>query len=366
MIIKHQPTDFIVEEIPAQEWLESGPFAVLKLTKTSLNTEQAISIISRRFQINGSLIKYSGTKDKHAHTIQYISIPFRNFNENKNRINFDEPNLKLEHVGFSSEPLSLGTSKGNSFKLTIKEISEEEKSRFETQVKSYDKLSQSLFVPNYFDEQRFSSSNYNIGLSILKKDYKKAVALLCASSELFTNDVNKYLESHPNDNVGALKVVPKKILLMFIHAVQSYLFNEALSKILIEHAIKNNIQHHTVEYSIDSENTRKLTFYDNNTDYHNSNSELNNSDMPRSLELIGFNSSDMHPKLRDGLDELRLGVRDFVIRAIPDLSVDGTTRECLIEVEDFKYCEIDTNTIQLEFSLPKGSYATIVVKSLFK
>ena len=160
MLIKHSPEDFIVEELPARNWDDAGSFAVFKLTKISLNTEQAIDIISKRFHILSNTIKYSGTKDKHAHTVQYISIPSKNLNISK--ISLDEGNLKLEHVGYCDEPLSLGTLKGNRFMITVREIKS---------VEEADKL----IVPNYFDEQRFSSSNYDIGMSILKHDYRKAV-----------------------------------------------------------------------------------------------------------------------------------------------------------------------------------------------
>ena len=57
--------------------------------------------------------------------------------------------------------------------------------------------------------------------------------------------------------------------------------------------------------------------------------------------------------------------RDFIIRALPELSVEGAIRECFIDVEDLKIERMDDRAI-VEFFLPKGSYATIVVKALFE
>jgi tRNA pseudouridine13 synthase len=347
MLIKQSPEDFFVEEIPVKRWDDDGPFAVFKLTKISLNTEQAVEIISRRFHIIKSTIKYSGTKDKHAHTIQYISIPNRH---DVIDIRLDEENLKLEHVGYSDEPLSLGTLKGNRFIITVRDLEEKELKAIKGHKKNNDKF----IMPNYFDEQRFSSNNYNIGLSILKKDYKNAVKYMCESSDIFADTITIYMAAHPNDYVGSLQRIPKKTLLMFIHSVQSFMFNEALYKILMENAIKNSIEYYLVPYSIGN-----FVFYKNMPDYGTVFDSKETS-----LELIGFNSLTMNHNIKHLMDELSLTQRDFIVRALPDLSVEGTTRECFIEIQNFEK-EILDNRIILEFELPKGSYATIAVKMLF-
>jgi tRNA pseudouridine13 synthase len=339
MLIKHSPEDFIVEELPAKDWDDAGTYAVFRLTKISLNTDQAIEIIARKFRIPSNIIKYAGTKDKHAHTIQYISIPSRDISNISNK-SFDEGNLKLEHVGYSDEPLSLGTLKGNKFVIIVREI--------EGQTADVD----TLIVPNYFDEQRFSSSNYDIGFNILKHDYKKAVELMCGCSDIYAPKALEYLNRHPNDYVGALKSIPKRILLMFIHAVQSFLFNEALSKILFEHALTKGIECRVVEYSMG-----RFIYYNDCKDYASLSLD--------SLELVGFNTASINHQIKALLLERGLGQRDFIIRALPDLSVEGAIRECFIDVSDLKIERMIDRAI-MQFSLPKGSYATIVVKALFE
>jgi len=336
MLIKHEPNDFIVEEIPEKDWDDAGPFAVFKLTKISLNTDQAVEIISRRFHLLSNTIKYSGTKDKHAHTIQYISIPSKGLHVEK--IYLDEDNLKLQHVGYCDGPLSLGTLKGNRFIITVREIDGQEVSL------------RKLVVPNYFDEQRFSSNNYNIGLCILKHDYKKAVEYMCESSDLYTQKSVEYLAKHSNDYIGALKNAPRKILLMCIHSVQSYLFNEALSKMLFEHATTKGIECKVVDYSLG-----RFVYYKDIADYE--------SILLESLELAGFNSTSLNHHIKNLLEHNGLSQRDFITRALPELSVEGAVRECFIEVENLKIERMDDRAI-VEFELPKGSYATIVLKAL--
>jgi tRNA pseudouridine13 synthase len=340
MLIKQSPEDFIVEEVPLKEWDDAGPFAVFRLSKTNLNTEQAVDIISRKFHISKKDIKYSGTKDKHANTTQYLSIPAR---PGISGIQLDEENIKLEHVGFTDEPLSLGTLSGNRFIITVREIEDKELHAIKSRHAG-------LTIPNYFDEQRFSSNNYNIGLSILKRDYKNAVKYMCESSGIYSDTSTIYLAAHPNDYIGALQRIPKKTLLMFIHAVQSFIFNETLSNMLMENAMKKSIEYYIVPYSIG-----RFVFYKNCSDY---------DDLTESLELIGFDTKSLNHYTKQLLEESGLVQRDFIVRALPDLSAEGTIRECFVEVQNLETEIMDDRTI-LEFELSKGAYATIVVKALF-
>ena len=341
MIIKDRSEDFIVKELPLKEWADAGEYAVFELTKIDMNTEGAISIVTKKLNVKQDKIKYSGTKDKRAITTQYISIPARNGLES---INIDESNFKLKFVGYSEEPLSLGTLKGNRFVITVREPSNEELKSLNS------KKSDSFIIPNYFDDQRFSTNNLNIGICILKKEYAKAVDLLL-SDPYYDNTLRPRFEAFPNDHVGMLQHIPQKILLMFVHAVQSYIYNEALSRMLLECAIKNDIIYYTVDYSIG-----KLIFYANPSDYQKIDVE--------SLELAGFDTHTTSHRIEAVLNSMGLTHRDFIIRALPNISVEGTTRASLVIVESLEKKVLDGRVI-IEFDLSKGSYATMVLKALF-
>ena len=356
MLIKHSSEDFIVEEIPIKEWDISGAYAIFELTKTNLNTEQAIDIIINRFHLTPGIVKYAGSKDKHAKTTQYISIPNR---IGINKIQLNDTNIKLMHVGYNDEPLSLGSLKGNKFSITIRELNSDELSflnseKLISETTNTSTIKRTFCIPNYFDEQRFSSNNYNIGLCILKKDYKSVVKYLSENNDLYSEKAKSYLDKNPNDYVGTLKYIPKKTLLMFIHAVQSYLFNSALSEILLQSAKENNVDYNVLSYSVGN-----LVFLKNSLDYQTI--EKNFTE----LELIGFNTLNINYNIKKLLDELNLTTRDFIIRAIPNLSVEGTTRKCIIDVEDLSIIIGESDNIAvIKFELPKGSYATMVIKAL--
>jgi tRNA pseudouridine13 synthase len=349
MIIKKSPEDFIVEELPVKEWDDAGHYAVFKLIKTNLNTERAIEIISGKFHVSRSIIKYAGSKDRHAITTQYISIPSKNIVVSK--ICMDDEDLKLSHVGYTDEPLSLGSLKGNRFVITARELTPKESSNIKSKNIRDTNNDETHIIPNYFDDQRFSINNYNIGLNILKRNYKKAVEFMCESSSIYKDATDIYILSNPNDYIGALKHIPKKTLLMLIHSVQSYIYNEALTKILIEYAERNSIEYYIVEYSMG-----RLIFYRDISNYEKCGIE--------NLELLGFDTKTVNHYVNNIIKELGLTQRDFIVRAIPDLSVEGTTRECFVNVENLEIISMNERTI-LEFELPKGSYATMVLKALF-
>ena len=64
--------------------------------------------------------------------------------------------------------------------------------------------------------------------------------------------------------------------------------------------------------------------------------------------------------------------RDFIIKSFPELSVEGVDRDMFMEVKDLFISNKEEDElnqgkfkIKISFSLNKGSYATVVIKSLF-
>jgi len=71
------------------------------------------------------------------------------------------------------------------------------------------------------------------------------------------------------------------------------------------------------------------------------------------------------------LDELKVPLQGFNIEEIPEMSSKGTRREILLQVEPkFEVGEDELNPGKskavLEFMLPKGSYATTVLREYMK
>jgi tRNA pseudouridine13 synthase len=247
--------DFIVEEIPVAVG-DSGPYLICKMTKKDWELQHAVKELSKRLGISHRRIGWGGTKDRHAVTSQLISL-YEITPEQIAGVYLKD--ITLEVLGRSQFPLSLGSLKGNRFDITIRELSGE---AIEEQVRSVTETV-TAGLPNYYGVQRFGvirPLTHRVGEMILKGDYEHAVMTYIGQSfpdepeenrktrtKFFeTRDAREalhrlpvsmsyersmlhHLINSPDDYKGALKVLPPKLLSMFVSAFQSWLFNSALS-----------------------------------------------------------------------------------------------------------------------------------------
>ncbi|PIN80650.1 hypothetical protein COV13_03215 [Candidatus Woesearchaeota archaeon CG10_big_fil_rev_8_21_14_0_10_32_9] len=319
-LLKQIPEDFLVEEITNLNFEKSGRYSVFFLTKRSYATEDAIQTIATKFRIERKKIGYAGIKDRNAITKQYISI------ENAQN-NLGETLLKditLEFVGYLKEPITLGSLKGNKFNITIRNLQK-------TEMPKKNKVS-----INYFDKQRFSKNNVEIGKAILNKKFKEACDLITLGDGSYREIIDKHLAKSKNDYVNALKKIPRKILMIYVHAYQSKIWNET-------------IQEH-------------LKFKEDTI----------NEEIP----IVGFSTELQEGKLKSIITKImndeNITFRDFIIREIPELSFEGNKRNIYAEIQNLtieKQEQDELNEgmfkIKVEFFLEKGAYATMAIKQMF-
>ncbi len=344
MRLKSKPSDFIVEEINTLQFDKEGKYSYYKLKKTNLETQSAIQKISDIWKLNEKYINTAGTKDKVAITTQFISI------SQGPEKDIETENLELKYLGKGRERLNLGSLEGNKFIITVRDITEKEKKNFEENTKG-DKSN--LQFMNYYDDQRFGikKDNHVIGKLFIKKQFKEAARLFITREHYPYTKAKKYLETHLNDYIGTLRILPRKLLLMFVHAYQSWLWNET-AKIFLEKKLKNV---KTIEYSAGT-----LYF-----PTQKENLILENIDIP----IIGFDieerDEEVNTILADIMKKENVTERDFLIKQMPEITAAGGRRNLLMDCNDFTAKEIDKETVELSFTLGKGSYATMVVKQLF-
>src|SRR6516165_5152360 len=109
MKLKQQPEDFQVEELTDVVPQGQGPFALYRLEKRGWSTPDALQAIRRRWQLDLGRLSYGGLKDRHALTVQYLTI-------------FHGPQRGLTHHGVSlaylgqvPEPYTSGDIRANRF-----------------------------------------------------------------------------------------------------------------------------------------------------------------------------------------------------------------------------------------------------------
>ncbi len=144
-IFKQNQDNFFVEEKLDVKLARRGDFKLLKIKKKNLSTIELIKHLASVLKCDTKYFKYAGLKDKHATTIQYITIPkWLNIKKYKN-----SENVTVTELGFVKEPLRIGSLKENSFKIILNNIKNHE--RF---FKAVDFIKQYGF-PNFFGYQRF-------------------------------------------------------------------------------------------------------------------------------------------------------------------------------------------------------------------
>lgn len=188
---KQSPRDFVVEEVPLYVFNGSGPHTILKMRKKDLTTFQMLKILSSSLGVKEIDIGYAGLKDKNALTIQHISIPcqFEKLVEN-----FSHEKIKILDITRHQNKLKIGHLKGNRFFIRIKKLNKINNIKITQVLNEISKYG----IPNYFGYQRFGidGDNYKLGQDIVN---------------------NK------------ARIKNKKMSNFLISAYQSYLFNAWLS-----------------------------------------------------------------------------------------------------------------------------------------
>jgi tRNA pseudouridine13 synthase len=300
-IMKELPEDFFVHELCDLSIEKQGQYAYYLLRKKSRNTVEAIELIARHWRIRPKLINFAGTKDRNAITEQHISIaggPARDL---------CLTGIELKYLGRGSDRLNLGSHAGNGFRIVVRNITEKPKP-----VSS---------IVNYFDSQRFGAkgNNHLVGKAIVVRDFAKAVELIAEKR------LDDYIATHPKDYVGALRILPKKILQIYVHAYQAWLWNRM------------------------AESTPDA----------------------KELPLIGFETL-MDERTEAILKDEGISTRDLIIRQLPELSLAGSSREVRAEVQDLQIGELEPDEfhegmskVMISFRLGKGCYATQAIKQMF-
>jgi tRNA pseudouridine13 synthase len=256
--IKQLPEDFRVEELTDVVAGIAGPFAFYRLDKKNWTTPDALHAIRRRWEIPFNRLSYGGLKDRHAQTGQYLSI----FHGPKRNLTHQE--VSLTYLGQVEHPYSSAEIRANRFTLTLRSLSPK---TVEHALSALDVLQQ-IGVPNYFDDQRFGSvgadgrfvakemvlGRYEEALKIaLTAHYEhdraaakreKAILRECwrdwprCKAELpkgHARSLVDYLVHHLDDFRGALERLKPELRGLYLSAWQSHLWNKLLATWLLEH-----------------------------------------------------------------------------------------------------------------------------------
>lgn len=190
-IIRQQPEDFIVDEIPSATADRSGEHVWLTIRKRSTNTEHVAQQLAKLAKVKPMAVSYAGMKDRHAVTTQCFSVHIPGMPE-PDWLSINSDLIEVIDVQRNSRKLRRGVLAGNAFQLRLREFNCDA-SELETRLL----LITEQGVPNYFGSQRFGRGGNNLNMAasffdgaIKLKRAQRSYALSAARSMLF----NRILE----------------------------------------------------------------------------------------------------------------------------------------------------------------------------
>ncbi|MCL4324354.1 MAG: tRNA pseudouridine(13) synthase TruD [Candidatus Thermoplasmatota archaeon] len=262
--LKLEPHFFKVDEIahyPVPR--PDGRTTIARIESYDIEQNELIQRLGAALGIPPSSIGFAGTKDRRALTTQLVSL--------------DVPEERLRGLTLSGvrvlesyradDALFLGYLYGNLFELTVSRVHLSEEEVLQRTEATILELKEAGGFPNYFGPQRFGEIRpvtHLVGRALVRESVEAAVQVyLTASCEgenlegaqarreyAEHHDPERALKDYPrnlkfervlldrlsrgNSPERAFRALPRHLKTLFVHAYQSYLFNEYLSQRLEE------------------------------------------------------------------------------------------------------------------------------------
>lgn len=383
--LKQQPDDFQVDERTDVVAGADGAFALYRLEKSGWTTPDALAVIRRRWQIHPDRMAYGGLKDRHALTRQHLTI------RHGPRRNLTQQGIQVTYLGQTLTPFTSSDIRANAFRITLRAMTAE---TAETAVAALDEVRRHG-VPNYFDDQRFGSVVFGgefIGRLLVRGQFEEALKLALAGpyefdpaeqrkekailtthwgdwitckeklSRSHARSLVDYLVHHSDDYRGAVARLRPELRGLYLSAYQSYLWNRVLAATLRRLcrpeqlvAVPLRLGETPFYRTLDEGQQRRL------------------SDL-----LLPLPSARLHLEPDDSRNEAvqavmveeGLELRDLRVKGIRELffSKGERTAVCMPDCVSAETAEDERNRgkrkLVLDFELPRGCYATLIVKRI--
>lgn len=404
--LRRQPEDFQVHEdsAPIAKARAEGKYTLARVRARNWETNRLMRELASRLGIPQRSIYFTGTKDKRAVTVQNLAIAAPE--EAVAGLEIRDVDV-LETYRVDRAP-KLGEHSGNRFVVRIREL-EAEIEEVEARVHEIrGRLLEEGGFPNFFGPQRFGSVRPNthlVGREIVHGRIGDAVWTYIAypgrddppevreeREQLWeTRDVSLaketiprrfdyeheligHLADNPGDHAGALMQLPLNLTRLFVGAYQAWLFNRALTRRAEQahpgRAIEGDLLHPASEDGTPDDD-RSIPVRERNLGRCRTATERGKG-FPTAA-LPGYEepwADGLQGQIeRDVLADEDIASDAFRVLELPKLSSSGTRRAmwCPLDQLDVTVDADDRGDyVELGFFLPKGSYATCVLREFMK
>lgn len=394
--IKTTAEDFIVKERPRLPPPGDGKQIIARVTATRWETNDLVESIASRLGIPAGHIGFAGMKDKQAVTTQYMSFPAP-----LRRVrSLDLPRVTVEVLYRARKPVYHGQLAGNHFRIIIRDVTGTGR---QAQVIRQQIIDTGGF-PNFFGIQRFGivrPVTHVVGRHIVVGDFERAVLAYAANplpnedetcrqarqwledTRNFEGALERYpsrltyerrliahMVRHPGDWIGALQQLPDSLLRLFVHAYQSVLFNRMVSERLRRGIQLNQAVPGDLVLPMDRGEMQQMDgipVREDNVDKINRQIAKHRC-LPSAVLMgteVSLAAGPMGEVERTVLEREGVTAEDFVVSAMPSLTSRGLRRAILAPLTDLRM-NMTGNRMHLSFSLPKGCYATCLLREFMK
>lgn len=400
--LRAEAEHFVVDEEsrPPPE-VPGGRFTAVTIRLRNWETNRFVRQMSRRLGISSKRVRFAGTKDKRAITTQLFTIEAPIDSVRGLRM----ADVEVLSVHPTDRHVSLGELVANRFTIRVSGVGLDEEEARDRVSSIMDEAEEAGGFPNYYGHQRFGVHrpvSHLVGERLAKgdvdgacwaylihpgpgeKEEAKEARLHLAEErdprsalrELPKNLGNErnmleHLLHNPGDSEGAIRRLPFNLQLMFVHAYQGLVFNRVLSErmrrgISIVQPIEGD-----VIVPVDERGNPR-------TDRPVAVSERNLAKVGWQVDrghavVTGLVPGTEAPLAKGEMGEIENAVmedmeltsKDFRIVGLTELTTPGIRRGLAI-TEAAPSWEVEGDGVTLSFRLPKGCYATCVLREVMK
>ena len=383
MKLKSKPGDFKVQEVLDRDYLKkSGRHRVYLVTKRKMTSLDAAAVLASEANVEVAEVCMAGLKDRQGVTSQHMSLFGGKI------VQIDRPELKIVQIGVADEPLTAEFSRGNEFELRLRDVDRGERRLIERNREVVEKFG----VPNYFDEQRFGNLRHGQGwvakelmlgrheialkkllaaesphdagrIAAFKKGLREAWGDWTECRDVAGrfnqhHSVFEHLRREPDDFAGAFFHIGSRLRLIHLYAWQSHLWNRAVAALVAglgRHDVRvaESIEGPLVFQSIKLEIPREW-----DGKFRLPGEALEDVEVPRQREL-----------LEEALAGEGMVPDQFRIDGVSGFRLKGEERRLFVKPRRFRMripvrAGQASSTADLAFELPRGAYATLIVRGL--